>query len=160
VSGWKKGLTRPSPTTKDLAQTPQGEMHMDDHKRAVAKACLGAAEDNTMTFPQIVETLMKEGFEGYAIDFRRALATHYMLDENSVDVPTHKIDVPVAPSFDAVRIQAAIKEAHQLVPGYTYLGFCKNVISAGCAGYIVSFSGRRALYIGRTAETHVEHFPD
>jgi hypothetical protein len=23
---------------------------MDDHKRAVAKACLDAAEDNTMTF--------------------------------------------------------------------------------------------------------------
>jgi hypothetical protein len=25
---------------------------------------------------------------------------------------------------------------------------------------MVSFSGRRALYFGRTAETHVEHFPD
>ena len=70
------------------------------------------------------------------------------------------MDVPVAPSFDALRIQAAIKEAQQLVPGYTYLGFCKKVVSAGWAGYIVSFSGRRALYIGRTAKTHVEHFPD
>jgi hypothetical protein len=25
---------------------------------------------------------------------------------------------------------------------------------------MVSFSGRRVLYIGRTAETHVELFPD
>ena len=32
--------------------------------------------------------------------------------------------------------------------------------AAGCAGYIVSFLGRRVLYIGRTAETHVELFPD
>ncbi len=47
-----------------------------------------------------------------------------------------------------------------LVPGYTYKGFCRKVAAAGCAGYIVSFSGRRALDIGRTAETHVELFPD
>ncbi|QNT70478.1 DUF1398 domain-containing protein [Defluviicoccus vanus] len=133
---------------------------MDNHKRSVANACREGAEDNSMTFPQAVRTLMQEGFEGYAIDFRRALATYYTADGDSIDVPTHKIDVPVAPAFDAMRVQAAIKEAQQQVPGYTYLGFCKKVASAGCAAYIVSFSGRRALYIGRTAETHVEHFPD
>jgi uncharacterized protein YbcV (DUF1398 family) len=138
---------------------------MGDHKKSVAKVCLERAEDNTMAFPQIVGTLMQEGFEGYAIDFRRALATYYMPDGDSVEVPAHeipahKINVPIAPAFDAMRVQSAIKEAQQLVPGYTYLGFCKKVASAGCAGYIVSFSGRRALYIGRTAETHVEHFPD
>jgi len=46
------------------------------------------------------------------------------------------------------------------VPGYTYAGFSAKVMAAGCAGYIVSFSGRRAVYLGRTAEIHVEHFPD
>lgn len=132
---------------------------MDDRKKALAKACLDGAEANTMTFPQVVGALMQEGFEGYAIDFRRALATYYLADGDFVEVPAHKIDDPIAPSFDAEYIQSAIKEAQQLAPGYTYLGFCKKVASAGCAGYIVSFSGRRALYIGRTAETHVEHFP-
>jgi uncharacterized protein YbcV (DUF1398 family) len=133
---------------------------MDDHRQSVAKTCLEGAESNTMTFPQIVGTLMQEGFESYAIDFRRAMATYYLPDGDSVELPAHKIDVPVASTFDAPPIQAAIKEAQQLVPGYTYKGFCRKVASAGCAGYIVSFSGRRALYIGRTAETHVEHFPD
>ncbi len=133
---------------------------MDDHKKAVVKSCLDGAEGNSMTFPQIVGTLMREGFESYTINFRRALATYYMPDGDCVEVPTHKIAAPVAPSFDAGRIQAAIKEAQQLAPGYTYLGFCEKAASAGCAGYIVSFSGRRALYIGRTAETHLEHFPD
>jgi uncharacterized protein YbcV (DUF1398 family) len=133
---------------------------MDDHRKAVAKSCLDGAEDNRMTFPQIVATLMQAGFEGYAIDFRRALATYYMPDGDFVEVPTHKIGHPIAPSFDAGHIQAAIREAQQSVPGYTYLGFCKKIAAAGCAGYIVSFSGRRALYIGRTAESHVEHFPD
>jgi uncharacterized protein YbcV (DUF1398 family) len=133
---------------------------MDNHKKAVAKICLDGAENNTMAFPQIVGTLMQEGFEGYAIDFRRALATYYMADGDLFEMPTHKIDDPVAPSFDVAHIRAAIKEAQQLAPGYTYLSFCEKIASAGCAGYIVSFSGRRALYIGRTAETHVEHFPD
>ncbi len=132
---------------------------MDDHKKSVAKTCLEGAEGSTMTFPQIVGTLMREGFESYAIDFRRGTATYYLPDGESVELSTHKIDVPIVATFDAAPIQAAIKEAQQLVPGYTYRGFRRKVAAAGCAGYIVSFSGRRALYIGRTAETHVEHFP-
>ena len=132
---------------------------MDDHKKSVARTCLEGAEGNTLAFPQIVGTLMQEGFESYAIDFRRGTATYYLPDGDSVELPAHRIDVPIAATFDAVPIQAAIKEAQQLVPGYTYRGFCKKVAAAGCAGYIVSFSGRRALYIGRTAEIHVEHFP-
>jgi hypothetical protein len=37
-----------------------------------AEKCLRGAEDHTMTFPQIVGTLMQEGFESYSIDYRRA----------------------------------------------------------------------------------------
>ncbi|MGD9670604.1 MAG: DUF1398 domain-containing protein [Hyphomicrobiaceae bacterium] len=133
---------------------------MDDKKKAVAKTCLDGAEGNTMTFPQIVGALMAAGFESYEIDFRRATATYYLPDGDSVQLVTHNIDAPVAPSFDSARMSAAIKEAQQLVPGYTYKAFCKKAAEAGCAGYIVSFLGRRALYIGRTGETHVEHFPN
>jgi uncharacterized protein YbcV (DUF1398 family) len=93
------------------------------------------------------------------IDFRRATAPYYMSEGESIALPTHKIDVAVAARFEAAPIRAAIKEAQQLVPGYTYKSFCKKVAAAGCAGYIVSFSGRRALYVGRTAEAHAEHFP-
>ena len=42
-----------------------------------------------MTFPQILGTLMQEGFEGYSIDFRRATATYYLSDDYSVELPTH-----------------------------------------------------------------------
>jgi uncharacterized protein YbcV (DUF1398 family) len=132
---------------------------MDDHRKAIARACLDAAEAGTMTFPQIVGTLMREGFESYLVEFRRAVATYYLDDGDSVELPTHRVDVAVAPTFDAAPVRAAIREAQQLVPGYTYPDFCRKVAAAGCAGYVVSFSGRRALYFGRTAETHVEHFP-
>lgn len=113
-----------------------------------------------MTFPQIVGTLMDVGFESYAIDFRRATATYYLPDGESIELPAHRVDVPTAPTFDTARMQAAIREAQQQVPGYTYKGFCEKAVLAGCAGYSVSFSGRRVLYVGRTAETHVEHFPN
>jgi uncharacterized protein YbcV (DUF1398 family) len=133
---------------------------MDDHRQSVARTCLDGAEADTMTFPQIVQMLMQAGFEGYMIDFRRAAAAYYLPDGDSLELPTHRTDVPVAPAFDAAALQAAIREAQQLAAGYTYKGFCNKAVSAGCAGYIVSFSGRRVLYFGRTAETHVERFPD
>jgi uncharacterized protein YbcV (DUF1398 family) len=132
---------------------------MNSRQTEVAAACLKGAEENTMTFPQIVGALMQEGFESYLVDFRRERAIYYLADGESVELAMHKIGEAVAPAFDASRIQALIKEAQQLVPGYTYVGFCRKAAAAGCAGYIVSFSGRRALYFGRTAETHVEHFP-
>ena len=132
---------------------------MNAHLTQIAEACLAGAEANTMTFPQIVGTLMTEGFESYAIDFRRASATYYRPDGDSIVLPTHRHETPVAAAFDVPAIQVAIAEAQQLVPGYTYAGFCAKVMAAGCAGYIVSFLGRRALYFSRAAQTHTEHFP-
>lgn len=132
---------------------------MDNRMTTVAEACLKGAETGSMTFPQIVGTLMKEGFESYAIDFRRATATYFLPEGDSVVLPTQHGDSPIAADMDTAAIQAAIKEAQQIVPGYTYAGFCTKVMAAGCAGYIVSFTGRRAVYFGRTAETYVEHFP-
>lgn len=132
---------------------------MDEHQKSVAMTCLEAADSNRMTFPQIVGTLMQEGFESYMIDFRRAAATYYLPDGDSVDLPAHRIETAITPAFDAARVEAAIREAQQLVPGYTYRGFCEKVAAAGCAGYMVSIAGQRAVYYGRTGENHVERFP-
>ena len=61
--------------------------------------------------------------------------------------------------FNAEEVEQAVREAQSNVPGYSYAGFCAKVKAAGCAGYMVSFLGKRVVYFGRTAETHVEHFP-
>ncbi len=132
---------------------------MDARLTETAQTCLNGAENNSMTFPQIVGMLMQAGIESYAIDFRRATATYYLPNGDSVVLPTHRDIVPIAETLNSVAVQAAIREAQQLVPGYTYAGFCAKVMAAGCVGYVVSFTGRRAVYFGRTAETHVEHFP-
>jgi uncharacterized protein YbcV (DUF1398 family) len=132
---------------------------MDPRPQDIAQTCLDGAENNTMTFPQIVGTLMQAGFESYTIDFRRASATYYLPDGDSIMLPTHRTAVPIADKLDAATVQAAIKEAQQLVPGYSYAGFCTKIMAAGCTSYIVSFPGRRAVYLGRRGEIHVEHFP-
>jgi uncharacterized protein YbcV (DUF1398 family) len=126
---------------------------------AIARQCLDGAETNSMTFPQIVGTLMTAGFESYMVDFRRAVATYYLPDGESVELPAPAAQTAVGAAFDPAALGAAIREAQTLAPGYTYKGFCAKAGAAGCAGYIVSFSGRRAVYFGRTAEIHVEHFP-
>ena len=131
---------------------------MDARLKTIAETCLEGAESGAMTFPQIIGTLMKEGFDGYSVDCRRGAATYY-LSCDSVDLPTHRTATPIAAAFDATAVQAAIREAQQLVPGQTYAGFCKKVMTAGYAGYIVSFPGPRVVYYGRDAETHVERFP-
>ena len=132
---------------------------MDSHLQNVALAAMHAAERGTLTFPEIVAKLAEAGFEGYAIDYRRETATYYRPDDDSVQFETHHTPTPVAAAFDAAALTAAIREAQTLAPGYTYKGFCAKAKAAGCAGYLVSFLGRRAAYFGRTGETHVELFP-
>jgi uncharacterized protein YbcV (DUF1398 family) len=132
---------------------------MNAQQKMLALNCLAGAEDNTMTFPQIVAALMEGGFESYAVDLRRATATYYLRSGESFELPTHKADAAIGEAFDTAALRAAILEAQQLVAGYTYKGFCLKAKAAGCAGYMVSFPGRRAVYFGRTAEMHIEHFP-
>lgn len=135
-------------------------MAMDAERISIAQRCLSGAEKNEMTFPEIVAVLMDAGFESYAVDFRRGTAAYYLTCGDAIELPTHRSDVAVTHSFDPLALKNAIREAQTLAPGYTYKGFCDKAKHAGCAGYMVSFPGRRALYFGRTAETHVEHFPD
>ena len=132
---------------------------MDALSVALAERCLRGAEDDTMTFPEIVRTLAEAGFEGYAVDFRALTATYYLRDGASA-VLAIRAAAAVSAGFDVAPIQAAIREAQALAPGYSYERFCRKVAAAGCAGYMVSFSGRRALYYGRTGEIHVELFPN
>lgn len=133
---------------------------MTDEQKAVAQQCKLGAEDDTMTFPEIVGSLMRSGFEGYAVDFRRGAATYYTIDADLIDLGAAEHHGDCAAGFDIAAVRSAITEAQQLVPGYTYRGFCEKVMSAGCAGYIVSIPGQRAIYYGRTGETHTELFPD
>lgn len=132
---------------------------MNAQQMTLARKCLEAAEQDLMTFPEIVGALRDGGFEGYTVDYRRATATYYLPTGESIELATHGPGLAVSDAFDLAALKAAIRQAQTLAPGYTYKGFCAKAKAAGCAGYMVSFTGQRALYFSRAAETHAELFP-
>lgn len=132
---------------------------MNAEQTTRARACLEAAETDAMAFPDIVGKLIGAGFESYAIDFRRGSALYYLPSGESIELAIATEPTPVEEHFNTADLLEAIREAQSRAPGYSYKGFCRKAKAAGCAGYLVSFSGRRAVYFGRTGETHVELFP-
>jgi uncharacterized protein YbcV (DUF1398 family) len=132
---------------------------MDAQRTTIAHDCLNAAYDRTMSFPDIVGKLIASGFEGYVVDYRRNTTTYFLPDDASIVLDNRPSDSTVAAAFDQAGIAGQVRWAQANPPDYSYATFCRNVKAMGCAGYMVSFSGRRVLYVGRTAETHIEHFP-
>ena len=132
---------------------------MDEKQKAIARQCLDGAYANTMSFPESVRLLSEAGFEGYAVDYRLNTRTHYLADGETLVLTNPHRPGAVSSAFNQPEIAAAIKWAQAKSPDYTYADFNRKVVASGCAGYIVSFLGRRVLYFGRTAEMHIEHFP-
>ncbi len=132
---------------------------MDAERTVVAKACLDAAHDGSLSFPEIIGQLLGAGFEGYAVDYRRNTQTYYLSDGDSAAFDMPQSAGSVAATFDAAGVEALVRWAQRNSPDYNYPAFCERVRAVGCAGYLVSFPGRRVIYYGRTAETHVELFP-
>lgn len=132
---------------------------MDAERIAIAQTCLDAAQDGSLTFPAIIGKLLAAGFEGYAVDYRRNSQTYYLPDGDSVMFDMPASPGAVAAQFDAAGVAALIRWAQANAPDYGYKAFCERLKLAGCAGYLVSFPGRRVVYYGRSAETHIEHFP-
>jgi uncharacterized protein YbcV (DUF1398 family) len=130
---------------------------MDPHIRSVVEACSRGSEDNSLNFPQQLMKLAEVEVEGYYTDLRRSIRTYYLPNGDSIEVEAHKVGVPIAETFDPERVEAAVRQSQ--AGTHTYKEFCEKIVVAGCAGYIVSLLGRRVVYFGRTAETHVEYFP-
>jgi len=132
---------------------------MDAERISIAKACQEGAHDNSLSFPEFVGKLIAAGFEGYTVDYRRNAQAFYLPDGDSVVLEMHPYAGSVAANFDAAEVERLVRWAQANPADYRYVAFCQKVKAAGCAGYLVSFLGRRVVYFGRTAETHVEHFP-
>jgi uncharacterized protein YbcV (DUF1398 family) len=125
--------------------------------KAVVETCARGSEDDSLDFPQQLAKLAEAGVEGYYADLRRSRKTYYLPSGESLDVAATPVAVAVGAAFDAGRVESAVRQSQ--AGTHTYRAFCEKVMAAGCSGYLVSLPGRRVVYFGRTAETHVEHFP-
>lgn len=133
---------------------------MDADRIAIAETCLKAAHDGSLSFPEIVGRLINAGFEGYAVDYRRNSQTYYLPSGEGVVLGMPPSAGTIAADFKSAEVERLVRWAQANPADYSYLAFCEKVKAAGCAGYLVSFLGRRVVYFGRTAETHIEHFPN
>jgi uncharacterized protein YbcV (DUF1398 family) len=132
---------------------------MDAERISIAETCLHAAHDGSLSFPEIVSKLIAAGFEGYAVDYRRNSQTCYLPDGDSITMDMQPVPGHIDAVFDAAEVERLVRWAQANPADYSYAAFCEKAKGSGCAGYLVSFLGRRVVYFGRTGETHVEHFP-
>lgn len=130
---------------------------MTTNVKTVIEVCSRGSEDDSLDFPQVLEMLVGAGVEGYFADLRLSTKTYYLPDGGTIVVPAKDPAKPVASAFDATRVESAVRQSQ--AGTHTYRAFCEKIMAAGCSGYLVSIPGRRAVYFGRTGETHVEHFP-
>lgn len=130
---------------------------MDSQAIAVAEECTRGSDEGRLSFPEVVRRLSGAGVERYRADLVRAEKTYFLPTGENVVIAANPIEVTPAATFSAAGVEAAVRAAQ--AGRITYGEFCARIAAAGCAEYLVSLSGRRALYLGRTAEAHVELFP-
>ncbi len=130
---------------------------MDTHIKTVVQDCTVVSDQERITFPAVVGRLMQVGVERYHADLLRDEKTYYLPSGESEVVKTVRTRNIPAPQFSAHDVEAAIRASQRQSIGYNE--FCTRIAAAGCVGYFVSLTGRRAVYYGRTGDCHVEHFP-
>jgi uncharacterized protein YbcV (DUF1398 family) len=130
---------------------------MDQNIIDTVQQCTSLSVGGKMTFPQVVGRLMEIGLERYHADYTRHEITYYLPNAESVVVAVSHQPEAIAPSFSAAGVEAAIRQIQR--GEISYVQFVKQTMAAGCVGYFVQITGRRAMYFGRDGQTHVEHFP-
>ncbi|CAM5764070.1 hypothetical protein LMIY3S_01023 [Labrys miyagiensis] len=130
---------------------------MDAQTRLVMEECSKGSAEGRLSFPDVVMKLSAAGVEMYHADFRRSETTYYMPDDASHVVAVGFEHASPARQFGPSGVEAAIRaiQARRI----DYRQFCEAILAAGCVGYFVSLSGRRAIYFGRGGESFVEPFP-
>lgn len=130
---------------------------MNPSQLHVLETCASGALTGELTFPEIVGRLAAIGVERYHADYSRLEITYYLASGESAVIPTLHPPHPVGDSFSATGVESAVRQSQR--GEHTYLDFIRKTMAAGCVGYFVQITGRRAIYFGRRGESHVELFP-
>ncbi|MGC4007047.1 MAG: DUF1398 family protein [Pirellulales bacterium] len=130
-------------------------MHADTTR--LLDQCVADSHSGVAAFSEIVGRLIALGVERYHVDYSRGETTFYLPDGDSHVVPSPHEPQPTRSAFDAAAVQAAVQQSQRNEHGYP--DFVRKTMAAGCVGYFVQITGRRAIYFGRDGEIHVELFP-
>lgn len=110
-----------------------------------------------ITFPEVVRKLAEAGVERYIMDF----AVHMKITvgtDGSTHTDVYTFDGgQIGDVFDETGVVSALRAIQR--GEIQYQEFLRAIMKAGCTGYAVMITGRRALYFGRRGEVYVEVFP-
>ena len=124
---------------------------------AVIEDCTRASHEERIAFGEVVGRLIAAGVERYHVDLVCGESTYFVPDGQFHRVAYRPLGTRPADAFSAEGVLAAVRS---IQAGRTkYLTFCRQLMDAGCVGYLVSMQGKRAVYYGRSGETYVEPFP-
>jgi hypothetical protein len=130
----------------DRPETPEG----------IAAACLRAVEDRTLSLAQLVAALRADGFDGFLVDYRRWSVTFYLTDGPRLTLSLSGRPGSVAPTLDTTTLQGLLADSDGPMHEYSPTRYRAKLMQAGCAGYLVSVSAKRTIYMGLDGSTHVE----
>ena len=117
-----------------------------------------ASLNNTMSFPEIVQLLMKEGIESYHVDLVQNKKTFYMPTGETYTEEFNYQGPQTAADFSKEQVVAAIRASQAKI--ITYPQFLEQILKAGTTKYTVYINGRKAIYVGRNGDFHIEDFPN
>jgi uncharacterized protein YbcV (DUF1398 family) len=130
---------------------------MHQEVTAVMHECARLSDQGKISFPEVVRKLMQAGVERYHTDLCCQEHVYYMPNGEwhvePMDIPVW----PIAVEFSDAEVDAAVRaiQGGEIV----YMEFLRRIMAAGCVGYFVLLTGRKALYFGRKGEIHTELFP-
>jgi len=124
---------------------------------SVIHQVMAETQAGNLIFPEVVRRLSEIGVESYRVDFVSGSERFYFADgRTQTEAMTLSLD-PVAEEFSSTGIVAAIRGAQN--DTVRYPEFVKRAAAAGIIAYWVFITGRRAIYLSRKGELHIEEFP-
>lgn len=123
----------------------------------IMQECTEGSDQERLSFPEVVMKLAQAGVERYHADLTRAEKIYYLPSGESHRVAAAEVEATPPSAFAADGVAAAVRAIQQ--KQIEYREFCERIAKAGCVGYMVSLTGRRAVYYGRTGDSYVEPFP-
>lgn len=124
---------------------------------SLVRSTIERALAKTITFPEVLGTLAKEGVESYHVDFLRNEVRYYGKNGESFVANVALEHDGVAHEFSAEKLESINKRVQAGQAAYP--DFVREGAAAGCAYYIVYLNGKKVRYFGRNGDEHIQYFP-
>jgi hypothetical protein len=127
-----------------------------DMRQGIARACLRAVEDRSLSFAQVVDALRADGFDSLLVDHRRWTVKFYHLEGHVITLGLTGPPAAVAPAFDSAALRALVTMPGNTGGVHVPSRYRSKLLSLGCGGFLLSVSRRNVTYMGLDGSTFVE----